>query len=85
MKVNFIMKSPEMALEFVKFSSEFVDDIELKNENISVDGKSILGVLSIGFPIEVEVIFHSDNPIALRLFDAYITKLLNDYEVKQDD
>lgn len=85
MKVNFIMKSPEMALEFVKFSSEFVDDIELKNENISVDGKSILGVLSIGFPVKVDVIFHSDNPIALRLFDAYITKLLNDYEVKQDD
>lgn len=74
-----------MALEFVKFSSEFVDDIELKNENISVDGKSILCVLSIGFPVEVEVIFHSDNSIALRLFDAYITKLLNDYEVKQDD
>lgn len=74
-----------MALEFVKFSSEFVDDIELKNENISVDGKSILVVLSIGFPVEVEVIFHSDNLIALRLFDVYITKLLNDYEVKQDD
>ena len=85
MKVSFIMESPEMALEFVKFSSEFVDDIELKNENISVDGKSVLGVLSIGFPVEVEVIFYSDNPIALRLFDAYITKLLNDYEVKQDD
>lgn len=84
MKVNFTMKNIEMALEFVKFSSEFVDDIDLKSGSRCVDAKSILGVLSIGYPCEVEAIFYSDNQIALRLFDAYMTKLLNNFD-KQDD
>lgn len=85
MTVTFTMKSPEMMLEFAKFSSEFVDYVEVKSGSKSIDGKSILGLLSIEFPSKVEVIFHSDNQIALRLFDAYITKLLNDFEDKQDD
>jgi len=80
MNVKLYMKSPEMALELVKFSNEFADNVDVKCGSILVDGKSILGVLSIGFPTEVEVIFHSDNVYALRLFDAYITKLLEDYK-----
>ena len=79
MTVKFIMKNPEMILEFVKFSNEFVDYVEVKSGNKIIDGKSIIGLLSIDFPSVVEVIFHSDNIIALRLFDAYMAKLLEDY------
>lgn len=84
MTVKFIMKSPQMVLDFVKFTNEFVDYVEVKSRNKIIDGKSIMGLLSIDLPSEVEVVFHSDNSIALRLFDAYMTKLLEDYG-EQDD
>lgn len=74
------MKTLQMILDFVKFSNEFTDNVELKTKNITVDGKSILGVLSIGVPTKVTVVFQSDNQIALGLFNKYMNKLVSDYE-----
>ena len=80
MTIEFTMKTLQMILDFVKFSNEFTDNVELKTKNITVDGKSILGVLSIGVPTKVTVVFQSDNQIALGLFNKYMNKLVSDYE-----
>lgn len=66
--VKIKLDSAEAALEYLKNVSGFADNVDLKCGSIEIDGKSIIGVTSLGFPCELEASLHSEDFEVLRSF-----------------
>lgn len=63
------LENAEDALKFLKATNEFVNHVDLKCGSIEIDGKSIIGVTSLGFPCELEAKLCSENFEEIRLFN----------------
>lgn len=65
MKVR--IENSSAANAIVNITNGFRDcDIDCIHGRYVIDAKSILGVLSMGFPCEVEIVMNSDDPQQLR-------------------
>lgn len=60
-KVNVMFQSTDDIQGFVRISEQFPDDLDLKFGSYMVDGKSILGILSLGTHRILELQIHSDE------------------------
>lgn len=67
--VKIKLDSAEEALKFLKIANEFEDNVDIKCGSIEIDGKSIIGVTSLGFPCELEATLRSDKFDATSLFN----------------
>lgn len=67
------------AANFVRVASKFDSDVKLISEDVSVNGKSIIGIMSLGAFYGEELIIRTDGPdenVALRtLVDLVSQKL----------
>lgn len=59
-KFNITFYSIEDIVNFVNKASQCEFEIDVKYNNIIVDGKSIVGVASLGINKEVEIICHTE-------------------------
>lgn len=69
-KIKIKLYSEESIQRFVKIANSFVSDINVYDDSMVVDGKSVLGMYAIGYPKEVEVQIISDSVEEERKFDA---------------
>lgn len=74
--VKIKLDSAETALRLLKITNEFVDNVDLKVGSIEVDGKSIIGVTSLGFPCELEATLQSNEYEVIRLFNAQMDQFI---------
>jgi len=62
---------------FVKEASKFKSDIKVKNGNIEADGKSIMGLTTLGAGKGVEIEIKADGPDAKEAL-ARLTKIISE-------
>lgn len=60
-QVNIMFRSTDEIQGFVRIADHFSDDLDLKYGSYMVDGKSILGILSLGTHRPLELLIHSDE------------------------
>ena len=70
----------EDARRFVEICSHYEDEINVYSGRYIIDGKSIMGILSLNLlePVEVEIL--SNNEISLNS----VAKLMKQFEVAED-
>lgn len=69
-KIKIKLYSEESIQKFVKMASLFISDINVYDDSMVVDGKSVLGMYAVGYPKEVEVQIVSDSIEEERRFDS---------------
>lgn len=75
-KKEIYLENLKMGLDLVSVLTTFKDDVDLSKGSICVDGKSIIGVSSLGYPTTIDVVLHSDNEITIGIFEHYLDKFL---------
>lgn len=69
------IRNIDAAREFVDKMAKFMDtDITLKSGDYSIDGHSIIGIISLDFTKPIEVVIDSDAPESL-------IEILNEYAI----
>lgn len=58
----FILKTGEAVQSYIRLAKRFDGDIDLVSGTSIIDGKSLLGVLSLKLQDGVRVIIHTDSP-----------------------
>lgn len=69
-KIKIKLYSEESIQKFVKIASSFISDINVCDDSMVLDGKSVLGMYAVGYPKEVEVQIISDSVEEERKFYA---------------
>lgn len=81
-KKEVYLENLDMALELVHVLTTFKDDVDITKGSICVDGKSMVGVSALGFPLTIDCVLHSDNEITVDIFknclDKFIAKKVTD-------
>lgn len=54
--------------KYINYAEDFPYNVDLQCGSRIVDGKSILGIMSFGFPKELELRFHTDDQAAIDEF-----------------
>jgi phosphotransferase system HPr (HPr) family protein len=65
------------ALLIVKESEKFKSDIKVRNKDIEADGKSIMGLLTLGAGLGAEIEIKADGPDAKEAI-ARLSKVISD-------
>lgn len=75
-KKEICLENLDMALELVHILTSFKDDVDLTKGSVCVDGKSMIGVSGLGFPMTIDCVLHSDNEIAIGIFENCLDKFI---------
>lgn len=70
------LENLKMGLDLVNVLTTFKDDVDLSKGSICVDGKSVIGVSSLGYPTTMDVVLHSDNEITIGIFEKCLDKFI---------
>lgn len=60
-QVNIQLNAPEDVIEFVREAEKCEFNVELKQGSAKIDGKSLLGVFSLGLSERLTVEYHGEN------------------------
>lgn len=72
MKVPILLKSEEDVAEFIKVTSRYPNDLDIKAGTYVVDAKSLLGVLGVALQRQAELKIHADSMDGLEKISKYI-------------
>lgn len=68
------LNSIDKVKAFVNEISKFDCDFDLVSGRYVIDAKSIMGLLSLGIPKEIDVIIHTNNKDVISKFEEDISK-----------
>ncbi|MCK5597877.1 MAG: HPr family phosphocarrier protein [Candidatus Eisenbacteria sp.] len=68
------------AAEFVKLASRFVSDVKLTKDDLTIDGKSIMGVMMLAAECGSEVVVTAEGPDEIEAMEAVVEFLETDSE-----
>lgn len=69
-KIKILLNKVEDIQKFVRITTSFSSDINVHKDSYIVDGKSILGLMSLDLTKPVEVMIITDEPINVNSFKA---------------
>lgn len=75
-KKEVYLENLEDGLDLVHTLTTFKDDVDLEKGSICVDGKSMIGVSALGFPLTIDCVLHSDNEITIGIFEKCLDKFI---------
>ncbi|MBQ7839267.1 MAG: HPr family phosphocarrier protein [Lachnospiraceae bacterium] len=70
-QVNIQLNDTEDILEFVREAEKCEFDIDLKLGSVLIDGKSLLGVCSLGLAKNVTVQYHGESPEFMKAIQKF--------------
>lgn len=76
-KIKIRLYNEDSIQNFIKIARSFLSDINVYDDSMIIDGKSILGMYTIGYPKEVEVQIISDSIEEERRFDSEMEAFTN--------
>lgn len=60
--------------DFIEIANEFIDDVQIVQDDMFLNGKSIVDISKLNLPAIVTVSLLSTNKYAIRLFEKYMNK-----------
>ena len=72
MKVPILLNSEQDVAEFIKVTSRYPHDLDVKAGSYEVDAKSLLGVLGIALQRQAELKIHADSLEGLEKISKYM-------------
>lgn len=72
MKIQILLNSEADVAEFIKVTSRYPHDLDIKSGPYEVDAKSLLGVLGMALQRKVELKVHADSMDGLEKISRYI-------------
>ena len=76
------LKDLDEGMRFTSIAQGFIDDVDLTEGSISIDGKSIVGIGYLPYPCEMNAVLHCDTPSTCNIFDIVMHQFSIERESK---